>query len=367
MATNLIYMPTFRARQQENIVLTSFQFGEHIYPMIEIVKEFDRKRPEEKQLSFQEIHLKLIEDINATKVFVDLPVYLNERASMKDEVLLFSRRVTSNREKRTEHLLQLAGQSAKIIPVVSSFLNRTGEFDTVKMQVDALRDIFPSIGFRILINHFNEDWAEVSAVATDADFIILDLDKIPPYPSPPIKQIVATWNNFNTCPKIVLRSAINSEVLNVNLKHSEIVFDADNGLLDQYRPSFKANSFGDYAGIKKDDLTSGGAISPGFLLYDAVENQFVGFKGNGGKGEDKFLSDFEDVIVPDVLNSQSAQAMKNSPLPYLSDQNVGWNILKNINAKNESGKSQAKFKRIALEHYLHCIRTKIEYNELTVV
>ena len=63
MATNLIYMPTFRVRQQENIVLRSFEFGEHMFPLLEIVKEFDRKREGEKQPLFDEIHLGLINDI----------------------------------------------------------------------------------------------------------------------------------------------------------------------------------------------------------------------------------------------------------------------------------------------------------------
>ena len=365
MANELIYMPTFRARQQENIVLSSFDFGQHMYPMLEIVKEFDRKRPTDKQQSFKDVHIALIKSISANKVFVDLPVYLNERASMKDEVIYFTRAVISNKEKRTDYLKYLNPLNNKIIPVVSSFLNRTGEVDTIQYQVNELRPIYNSIAFRILFKHFIEDWKEITAVATKNDYIILDLDTLPPYPSPPIKQIVSIWRLFNTCPKIVLRSAINTDVQNVNLTHNEVVFDADNGLLDQYKPSFIANSFGDYAGIKKDDLTSGGAISPGFLFYDAVENQFVGFRGNGGKGETKYLSDFEDVIVPDVLNSKAVKDMQASGLPYLSADNAGWQILNNINKGEESGKSQAKFKRIAIEHYLHCIKTKINAGLLT--
>ncbi len=78
-------------------------------------------------------------------------------------------------------------------------------------------------------------------------------------------------------------------------------------MIDQYKSSFKADVFGGYAGIKKDDLTSGGAINPGFLFYNPVNNQFLGFRGHGEKSETKYLSDFEDLIVPDVLASQAVR------------------------------------------------------------
>jgi Beta protein len=358
MANNLKYMPTFRVRQQENIVLRSFDFGANMYPLLEIVKEVDRKRQDEKQQPFNEIHLGLINDITAGKVFVDMPIYLRERASTKDEVLSFSRAVISNREVRTEYLLSLSLANNKIIPVISSYLNKTGEANSIQLQVAALRPTFNSIAYRVLFNHFADDWPDIIAAATANDFIILDLDTIAPYPSPGIKQIINTWQGFNTCPKIVLRSAIN-DVQNVSLTHNEIVFDADNGLLETYKISFKASAFGDYAGIKKDDLTSGGTISPGFLFYDAVNNQFIGFKG-----EVKNLSEFEITIVPDVLACQAAIDMQASGFPYLDGNNVGWQILNNISGGGESGKSQAKFKRIAIEHYLHCIKVKINTNQI---
>jgi hypothetical protein len=285
MPTELIYMPTFRSRQQENIVLNYFNFKNNMYPLVEIVKEHDRKRPEAAQQSFQEIYSKLLAGVDANKIFVDIPVYLKERASVKDEVLEFSRRVGSNIDKRIEVMLSLGALNQRIIPVVSSYANRTAEADSMRKQVIALRPTFNSLAYRILYNHFDEDWREASVLATANDFVILDLDTIAPYPSPTLKKIISTWSAFTVCPRIVLRSAINSDIQNVNLQHKEIVFDADNGLLDQYKISFKANCFGDYAGIKKDDLTSGGTISPGFLFYNALSNEFVGFWGKGGQKE----------------------------------------------------------------------------------
>ena len=357
MLSNLKYMPTFRSRQQELIVLTSFIFGDHMFPMIEIIKEHDRKRKEENQLTFHEIYNSTIDHISATKVFVDLPLYLKERASMKDEVLIFSRSVISNMEIRTEYLNSLASQSSKIIPVISSYKQRSGLADSLYQQVKDLRTNFESIAFRSLYNHFLDDWDEIQSLATQKDFIILDLDSITPYPNPGNRRLINSWREFNTCPKILLRSAIDSDITNVGLEHDDIVFSVDNGLIETYRKSFHADAFGDYVGIKKDDLTTGGRISPGFLFYDAVNNQFMGFKGDV-----KRLEEFESTIVPAVLGSTAAHEMEQSGLPYLLN-NTGWNILNNISTGAESGKSQAKFKRIAMEHYLHCMKTKIEAGE----
>jgi len=50
--------------------------------------------------------------------------------------------------------------------------------------------------------------------------------------------------------------------------------------------------------------------------------------------------------------------------PYLSPTNNGYSTLLNINSGGESGKSQAKFKKIAMEHYLYCMKVNIESNKL---
>jgi len=357
MATDLRYMPTFRSRQQEDIVLRSFEFGDHMFPMIEIIKPYDRKRQEQK--SFAEIYLDLINTIKAARVFVDLPLYIKQRGSLKTEVLAFSRGVINDRRRRTDHLLSFAPLSEKIIPVVSSFKQKTGEANTIELQANDLRGTFDSIAFRILVHNFDDDWIDVQRVALEEDFIILDLDTIAPYPSPTLKRsVINVWRRFNRCPQVLLRSAINTDVSNVKLDHGEPVLETDNGLLDMHKAGFYADAFGDYAGVKKDELTSGGTISPGFLFYDAINNEYIGYKGKL-----KSLDEFEKTIVPDVIGSAPAIAMGSDQRAFLSNDNVGWRILNRIRNGEESGKSQAKFKRIALEHYLHCIRQRVEAGE----
>jgi hypothetical protein len=150
-----------------------------------------------------------------------------------------------------------------------------------------------------------------------------------------------------------LRSAINTEIQNTKLDHGNVIADADNSLQELF-PTLGMNAFGDYAGIKKDDLSSGGTISPGFIFYDPIDNLYYGYKG-----DIKSLSQFEDRIVPDVLNSPVVANLLQRNPEYLSDQNKGYQMLLSIQNKIESGKSQAKFKRISMEHYLYCIKTLI--------
>lgn len=334
--------------------MKSFDFGQHMAPMVEIIKPYDRKRPVDSQKSFEEVYCDLVNNISSQKVFVDLPLYLKERGSMKGETLSFSRGIISSLEKRTEHLLMFTELSNKVIPVINSFLHKTGEVGTFETQVNALRPKFGSIGFRSLYSHFLIDWPEISALATPSDFIILDLDVISPYPSPQLKPIIEDWRGFDVCPKVVLRSATNTEISNVGLDHGKVVYDVDNGLVETYHSLLHANLFADYVGIKKDDLTSGGTISPGFLFYDAVKNHFLGFKGNV-----KRLEEFADTIVPDVMASEAVNNMRTSGRGYLTD-NPGWDTLVRISNGEETGKSQAKFKRIAMEHYLHCRKVDLE-------
>jgi hypothetical protein len=361
MDNNIIYMPTFRVRQQENLVLRSFDFGQHMYPLIEIIKEHDRARKSELQKSFEEIHIELINNINANRVFVDLPVYLKQSGSVKDEVVAFSFSVINDPEKRCEYLNKFSGLREKVIPVISSYLLKTGEQGTIETQFELIKNNFDSVAFRLFPLTFNIDFPIIDSLIRPNDYIILDLDQIPPYPSPPLKHIIKTLKECLEGTKILLRSAINNEIQNVKLDHGQVVMEADNNHIDVTQMELLGvNATGDFVGIKKDELTAGGTISPGFIFYDATENQYFGYKASI-KGE---LSEFEDTIVPAVLESSATEAMLAHEPPYLTTDNWGYNTLVNIKNRQESGKSQAKFKRIAMEHYLFCIRLKIQIKEL---
>jgi hypothetical protein len=361
MDFNLIYMPTFRVRQQEIIVLKSFDFGNNSYPLLEIVKEHDRARKDDSQKSFGDIHNELINEIKAPHVFIDLPIYIKQSGAVKDEVVSFAFRVINDIDKRCEYINYLKNSSLKAIPVISSYLFKTGETGSIEKQTALLRPNFERLAYRLFPISFSVDFPIVQKMVRPNDYIIIDLDQITPYPkSPPLRPIVNALKAFQGCCKILLRSAINNEIQNVKLDHGQVVFEADNSHIDvDIMTDFGVNATGDFVGIKKDDLTAGGTISPGFIYYDASENQYYGYSADV-----KDLSQFGNKIVPDILNSDSTARMLNEDPPFLSVANNGYNTLININSGGESGKSQAKFKKIAMEHYLYCMKVKIDAKKL---
>jgi hypothetical protein len=273
-------------------------------------------------------------------------------------VLNFYLSVIQNQEKRTEYLGRLKNNNGKVIPVISSYLSLTGVTTSLQAQREKLSKDFSQIAIRTHYANLLDEWEEIIEAGLKDDYLIIDFDTLAPYPSPTVKKLMNKWKDYSKGKVIILRSAVNTEISNVGLDHNEIVYDVDNGLIDMYQNQLKAQGFADYVGIKKDDLTTGGTISPGFLLYDPTENNFFGFKGNI-----KDLAEFEETIVPAILQSAPAKNMRESELPYLQG-NPGWAILESIKRGDESGKSQAKFKKIAMLHYLHCLKTRIEAGDL---
>ena len=349
------YMPVLRARQQELLVLNTFAFGDRICPLLEIIKEKDRVNNAK---PVPQIWLDHIGQCSAERILVDLPTYFRDSTAMSDEVLAFNRGMLSNKERRVEFFNALSPTADRIIPVVSSLYSKTGETQTIAYQLNRLRETFGQLAIRTFGTTFDQDIAEIEAALTDQDILIYDLDTAHPL-NPLIKKHMTRMNALKGPYKIAVRSAINSEIQNTKLVHGEVIADADNSLLDVYQSLLHMNAFGDYAGIKKDDLSSGGTISPGFIFYDPIDNLYYGFKG-----EMKDLAEFERTIVPAVLNSDVVKRILAEHPSYLSNDNPGYRQLLAIAQEGVSGKSQAKFKRISIGHYLHCIRTKIQEGDL---
>jgi len=355
MPFNFKYVPVLRARQQELLVLDSFAFEEGMIPLLEIIKEKDRVN---NTRSVQQIWLEHIWQSAVGRLLVDLPTYIRDAASMSDEVVAFNRTLLSNMDRRIDFFASLAPAAAKVIPVVSSLFAKTGQLGTIAYQVNALRQTFGALAFRTFGATFEQDIPEIEVDITDQDILIYDLDTAQPL-HPLVKRHMTRIGGLQGPYKVAIRSAINTEIQNIKLAHGEVIPDADNSLLDVYDSLLHMNAFGDYAGIKKDDLGSGGTISPGFIFYDPLDNLYYGFRG-----EIKDLGEFERTIVPSVLDSEVVKRILAEHPSYLSDKNAGYQQLLAIRSGSVSGKSQAKFKRIAMEHYLHCIRTKIQEGTL---
>ena len=357
------YMPVLRLKEEEKKLLATFNFGNAIYPCVEIFKEYERQTEKSKNKSFSETYIPLISGINSRKVFVDLPVHLEPSNKMKDEVLDFVSKVLGIRANRTSYMLQLSALADKVIPVISTYSQRRGgmELNSIITQEADLREKFNSLAFRTFEKTISSDILQIKTVARPQDFLIVDLEENPAEPTDPytIQTIMEAIADFDKCKIIILASAIPHDLSNTKLIHDQLLPRGDNRLLANY-VQIGGQCFGDYAGIKKDEVIDGGSISPGFIFYDPVQNEYYGYRGaERKKGEKGNLGDFESIIVPAVYNSEVADRMQASSLPYLTTQNLGWTILAKIHLENEPGKNQGKFKRISMEHYIHCMRVKI--------
>lgn len=357
-----IYTPVFRYRQEEKKILTSFDFGDKIYPYIEIFKKLERVHTSRKKSepSFHEVHIPILRNIKSNKVFVDLPVHLKASTKMTKPVLEFLTQVVGNRAERTSHIIGLGSLNNKIIPVISTYSQRTGEPNSIISQENDLRSVYNSLGFRTFSSTFNNDMQQIIKVAKADDYLFIDLEEYCLSNQDDLHAIdfmLDFVKSFTLCPVIILNSPIHHTITNSGLDHGMLMDKADN-LLQYSFKSYGAIGFGDYAGLKKDTLEGGGRISPGFIFYDAVENSYYGYKGL--KRKEGKLEDFLDIIIPAVLKSESADRMLKSPQQYLDTRNPGWNLINGMVTGIEASKSQSKFKRIAMLHYLYCINKKIQ-------
>lgn len=352
MSSTLKYVPVFRARQQEILVLKETDFGNSIYPMVEVIKEKDRKNNQ--QSSF-EIYNDLINSITSEYVFLSLPNYIKLSNSTQTDVVTFSRMVLESVAGRVDFFGQFIAIE-RVVPVISSLLNLLGEADTITRQSKELVGKYSRISYMTNPDSFEEDLAEIDqCIRNGSDFFIYDLGTVSP--TNPIfrKHNRELRERFPGVTKIIIRSALNSEIKNVELVHNDVISEADNSLIESFeRESFDA--FGDYAGIKKDDMTAGGTISPGFIFYDPYDNLYYGFKG-----EEKELDQFKNFIVPAVLKSDPFLRLEKDYTSFVEG-NPGIKMLRDILSGDENGRNQAKFKKIAMLHYIYCMKVWIDEN-----
>jgi hypothetical protein len=350
MANQFIYMPVLRVRQEETKTLRTFDFGDRMYPCLEIVKEKDRDN--NKKETFESFHLDLIATIQSKHVFVDIPLHLKQPTNTVAPVKTFMRQMTEM-DNRNEKLLLLGPLSGKVIPVISSYFHINGKRGSFGKQEKALRPTFPRLAFRIFADSFDSDLDQVEPLARAGDFLIVDfVEGEIDFSESDVQDIQERLADFDACQVIIVRSAILNKITYPGLRHDTVCGDADNSLLSKFT-TLNADAFGDYAGVKRDTITDGGAaFIPGFLYYNAVSNDYMGYRGTV-----KGLDEYGTVIVPDVIASRTTTQMRRAG--FIGNANGGWKILKAMEAGDDNPRSAAKFKRIAIEHYLYCMREKI--------
>lgn len=353
---NYKYFPVLRARQQEMDVLEKFAFDNRMVPVVEIIKEKARSNQKaDGHIDYAE----LLKTIQSESVIIDLPIYLDPTLSTASEVRTFFLTTISNLSRRIDYYKLYNELSQKVIPTLSTLQPHSDEANTLITQFKELSPIYPRLAFRIYINRFDEAIEELKKIhLRENDIIIYDIDKTD-ITSPLIRKHKTVLNTINSNNKVIVRSAINTDIQNVKLDHGEIIPEANNSLRELYfgKP-YEFPAFGDFAGVKKDDITSGGTISPGFILYNPEDNLYYGFKGRS-----KSLSEFETTIVPDVLNFPAVKHWIDSKSPF-TEKNPAILRLQQIGIGTETGKNQAKFKWIAIMHYLHCMKALLESGEI---
>lgn len=375
MISTLKYVPIFRSKQQELLVLKSFDFEDQIYPCLEIIKELDRAQKPDKpngqiplfgkpnEKSFEDCYTSIIQDITAKKVFIDLPIHLKQTRNMKKQSLLFLRTVVTKREMRTNYIKKLKHLANKIIPVISTYEEISGEVNSICIQENDLRSIYKSLAFRVFPTNFKRDLEQIKKCVRKEDYIFIDYDNDEldenDWEALDIKKEIEKIDAHI----IIHRNPISESATMTGLEHLRRIDTIDNSLPFIFS-KLGGHSFSDYAGIKKDNITEGGIQSPGFIFYDGVTNNFFGYRykhGGHKKGEQKpELIEFETTIVPAVINSEIVTRMQADTFDYLHSKNWGWQTIMRIKDGLETGKSAAKFKRISMEHYLHCIKLKLK-------
>ncbi|MES2416749.1 MAG: hypothetical protein V4541_01105 [Bacteroidota bacterium] len=349
---NYKYFPVLRVRQQEIDVLQKFEFGNQIIPILEIIKEKDRKDNIETPL---DIYSKIITKIKAEKVLMDLPIYLSPKVSTSAEVRTFFLSTISNLNSRIAFYSQFNELSERIIPVISILEPVSNDSETLIKQFEQLSIIFPQIAIRIFYDKFDIAISELQLInLRDNDIIIYDLETANitnPIVTKHKKNLDLLYKDYF---QVIIRSAINTDIQNITLDHEEVIGQADNSLKDLYKlPQYRFNAFGDFAGVKRDELTAGGSISPGLVFFNPEENLYYGFRG-----PTKNLSEFEQTIIPSVLEMGFIKEWQANGSAFIID-NPGYDRLVNIRDGKEPSKSQAKYKWISIMHYLHCIKTMI--------
>jgi hypothetical protein len=259
MNQQLKYVPVFRGLQQEFEVLKSFDFGDEIYPCLEIIKELDRKTPQPRknskkqtlpkpEKSFEDVYVSLINKINANRVFIDLPVQLKASREMKPETLQFLRTVLTKRDVRTAYMKKFDSIAGKVIPVISTYYQINAERGSIFLQEQDLRTTFKTLAFRTFLSTFNNDILQIKKLARNGDYVFMDWEDIQLDLSDEDQLDIINELKQLKCSVISHRNPFPNNLTYVGLTHGEMISSIDNSLSEIY-PDFAGSCFSDYAGI----------------------------------------------------------------------------------------------------------------------
>ncbi len=253
------------------------------------------------------------------------------------------RGIQANPSLRLNYFNQLVGNN--IIPVITYNPNIPFTHGSLTNENNSLRPLFGQLAVRIFVNHGSSALNEISKLLMPGDLVILDLDTAP-HSHPAFQAIYSQLTSVaksKGATSVLMRSAINTDITNTGLTNGLVVNGVDNSLLSSYQ-NYGFDAFGDFCGIKKDDLTDGGRPSPGCLFYHWPTNSFYGHKGLYLD-----ITTFTSMVVPSLTNS----IQWSSYFPAHKQNCAGCKTVENIVNGNESANSAPKWKIIMSSHYLY--------------
>lgn len=338
------YMPIFRFRDSEKKALESVAYSTKIMPLIEIVQE--KRRGNMNLDCFDEI--KSYIQSTGNRLFIDFPLYIKLKPNTAPNVANFLRPILANPSLRLSYFNHFVGEN--IIPVVS-YNPHTPLFQQnfISNEIMQLRNSFDQIAIRISLNHAQLALNEASPYLIPNDIIILDLDTTSHTDSSliPFYQYIIAYAQQHRCQTVLVRAAISPDTTNTGLTNNQIISTLDNTLLTNYS-NYGFDAFGDYCGIKKDELTEGGQISPGCIFYHWWDNSYYGHKGTY-----KQASTFTSMVVPSIMSSIPWNNYQIRSMNAHEHSCPGCRMISTIARGTEAGNSAPKWKIIVSSHYLY--------------
>ncbi|MEN6462680.1 MAG: hypothetical protein ABFC94_15090 [Syntrophomonas sp.] len=340
------YVPILRYQKEEKAAFKSIDLSSKFLPLIEIIHAKGQKKTADTFVKYYTEEFTSLEN----PILIDIPTYMRISNSTKNNVRPFLEPIIANPTLRAAHYNQL--RNLNIIPVVSYIPNVADSRIVVNHLDKEFKSLlsFDRVAFRVFKSHFNEAIATIERLIRKDDILIFDLNKEYHNSKKLIDEYykkVAKLKKSIGCKTVLIRSVINDQLTNAELPHSIPIDEYDNSLLKDYK-SLGFDAFGDFAGIKKDNLTKGGPGGTcGFVFYHWDNNEYIGFKGNTPNK----LTEYSSIIVPSVLKSNYYKAFSRKH----HRECPGCQIIQRAKEDPllEKVDQFAKWKRITVMHYLH--------------
>ncbi len=341
-----MYIPVMKNRTIEMSVLKDLinvGLSNNTIPMIEIIQE--RSRSNLNKDYIQEIQ-EIFEN-GKNKFLLDIPK-INITGSTAEPVQKFMTRVNRQRNFCFDQI-KMCINIPGIIPVLSYNNREIPSLDVLFEDMDELHNCFSKIAVRMTPTHYNKIGEDCLQRLNRDDIFILDIDD-KGHMNPAFKLVyknIHTYKKTGGFVSVILNSNRPSTMFNKNIIDGEPIEDIDNSLLEMYSMAqYKFDGFGDYACSTNTLPSTGGTISPAGIYYSKENNFFVGYKGRTPT-----LSEFPTYIAPEIFRSEYWNE-------YDEDHHIhcpGCSKIKSIIQGEESGKSQAIWKGICMNHYIYTV------------